>query len=70
MKPSQAQYLIRLLAEHYQRTFALEGQEAGQRVLAQMLGKLDEQSLRELAYQQGLTTEADLEPEESESAGR
>jgi hypothetical protein len=67
MKPSQSEYLIRLLAEHYERTFATEGQAAGNRLLVEMLSRLDEQSLRELVYQRGLTTEADLEPDESES---
>ena len=70
MKPSQSEYLIRLLAEHYERTFATEGQEAGNRLLMDMLGRLDEQSLRELVYQRGLMTETDLEPEESESSER
>ncbi len=70
MNPSQSDYLIRLLSEHYDRTFAVEGQQAAHRFLSQMLGKLDEQSLRELAYQRGLTSESDLEPEESESSER
>jgi hypothetical protein len=70
MKPSQIEYLVRLLAEHYERTFATEGQEAGTRLLVQMLSRLDEQSLRELVYQRGLRTEADLEPEESQTGER
>jgi hypothetical protein len=70
MKPSQIEYLIRLLAEHYERTFATEGPEAGNRLLVDLLGRLDEQALRELAYQRGLMTEADLEPEETASGER
>ena len=60
------EHLLRILSELVERTFSMEGQEAGRRQLHAMLGHLDDTSLRELAYRSGITTEADLEPAEGE----
>ena len=60
------EHLLRVLSELLERTFASEGQAATLRLMADLLRRLDGSTLRELAYQQGLTTEFDLEPEENE----
>lgn len=60
------EHLLRVLLEQIERTFSTEGQAAGLRLVAEVFGRLDDKALRELAYQRGLTTEFDLEPDESE----
>jgi hypothetical protein len=56
--------LVRLLADQIERTFNTEGQSSGLRLVEDMLVRLDQSALRELAYRQGLPTEAATEPEE------
>lgn len=58
------EHLVRVLQEQIERTFNLDGQAAGMHLVADLLGRLDDRALRELAYQRGLTTEFDLEPDE------
>jgi hypothetical protein len=58
------EHLVRILSEEVERTFSTEGQEAGARLVTGLFRHLDETALRELAYRFGITTEADLEPEE------
>lgn len=60
------EHLVRVLSEQIERTFSTEGQEAGLRLVAEMFRRLDDRALRELAYQHGLTTEFDLEPDETD----
>lgn len=60
------EHLLRVLSELVERTWSMEGQEAGRRQLHALLGRLDDTALRELAYRSGITTEADLEPGEGE----
>lgn len=56
--------LVRVLADQLERTFNTEGQSSGMRRVEEMLLRLDESALRELAYRQGLPTEAEAEPDE------
>lgn len=58
------EHLLRILLEQVERTFSTEGQGAGLRLVAALFERMDDAALRELAYQYGLMTEADLEPEE------
>ena len=61
------EHLVRILSEEVERTFSSEGQQAGTRLVVELFRRLDETALRELAYQYGITTEADLEPKEGEA---
>jgi hypothetical protein len=63
---ARREHLVRVLSELVERTFTAEGPDSGQRLLAELLRRLDDTALRELAYQQGLTTEFDREPEPEE----
>ncbi|HLB53881.1 MAG TPA: hypothetical protein VJK71_02105 [Gemmatimonadales bacterium] len=60
------EHLIRVLSEQIERTFSSEGQSAALKLVGDLLRGLDASALRELAYQQGLTTEFDLEPDQAE----
>lgn len=55
--------LIRVLADQIERTFNEEGQTHGLRLVEEMLLKLDDTALRELAYRRGLTTEFERAPD-------
>jgi hypothetical protein len=59
--------LVRLLADQIERTFHSEGQSRGLRLVEEMLLRLDSTTLRELAYQRGLTTESEGEPAPEEA---
>ena len=59
----EREHLVRILLEHLERTFTTEGAAGVAGILEQLLLRLDEGALREYAYQLGLTTEYDLEPE-------
>lgn len=74
-KPAEAavvarEHLVRLLLEQLDRTFTTEGQEAGLRSVGDLLRRLDAAGLREYAYQHGLITESDLEPEHEPDRAR
>ena len=56
--------LVRLLADQIERTFNTEGQSQGLRLVEEMLLRLDNTALRELAYRRGVTTESEGEPAE------
>lgn len=67
-KPTEAaviarEHLVRVLLEQLERTFTTEGTAGGLRFVEQLLLHLDESALREYAYQHGIMTEFDLEPE-------
>ncbi|HJR35452.1 MAG TPA: hypothetical protein VJ817_10915 [Gemmatimonadales bacterium] len=59
--------LVRLLADQIERTFNSEGQSQGLRLVEEMLRRLDDTALRELAYKRGLTTESEGEPAPEET---
>lgn len=59
--------LVRLLADQIERTFNSEGQSQGLRLVEEMLLRLDDTALRELAYKRGLTTESESEPPPEEA---
>ena len=59
--------LVRLLADQIERTFTTEGQSQRLRLVEEMLLRLDDTALRELAYKRGLTTESELEPAPGEA---
>ena len=59
--------LVRLLADQIERTFNSEGQSQGLRLVEEMLLRLDDTALRELAYKRGLTTESEGEPPPEEA---
>jgi hypothetical protein len=70
-KPAEAaiigrEHLVRVLLEHLERTYSTEGMPGAARMMEQLLLRLDETALREYAYQHGLTTEHDVEPETEE----
>jgi hypothetical protein len=62
------EHLVRILLEHLERTFSTEGATKALHAMEQLLLHLDETALREYAYQRGITTEYDLEPEPDERA--
>lgn len=72
-KPAEAaiierEHLVRILLEHLERTFNTEGAVSAARLLEPLLLRLDATALREYAYQHGLTTEYDMEPDTDERA--
>lgn len=71
MRPTKAaesaaigrEHLTRLLLEQMERTYGTEGQPGVTRMIAELLGRLDDSALREYAYSLGLTSELELEPD-------
>ena len=63
-------HLIRVLLEQMERTYGTEGEPGVTRMIAELLCRLGDASLREYAYSLGLTTELELEPEDASGRTR
>lgn len=63
-------HLFRVLLEQMERTYGTEGQPGFTRMITELLGRLDDSSLREYAYSLGLTSELELEPEDTSGRTR
>jgi hypothetical protein len=63
-------HLIRVLLEQMERTYGTEGQPGATRMITELLDRLDDSSLREYAYSLGLTSELELESEDSSGRTR
>ena len=64
------QHLLRLLVEQFDRTFTTEGHAEVLRRVTELLEHMDEDALRAYAYQHGIRSEDELEPEPGGDASR
>ncbi|HEU5048811.1 MAG TPA: hypothetical protein VFU00_00740 [Gemmatimonadales bacterium] len=62
----EREHLTRILLEQMERTFSTEGARSAVQVMERLLLHLDENALREFAYQSGITAEDELEPDVEE----
>ena len=78
MRPTKAaesaaigrEHLTRLLLEQMERTYGTEGQPGMTRMITELLRRLDDSALRDYAYSLGLTSELELEPEDTSGSTR